>query len=91
MKINYDIDQVMFRTNKTLDDLIAIRNINFKHEPEISVVETVFERQVFIAEPKQVFDDIRDGTYADIIKQIRQTDDPEERRELKKQLPAILF
>jgi len=74
-----------------LDELLAIRNVNLKHEPEISVVETIYSKEVFPATPELVFDDIRNGEYKDSILKIRQTDDPEERRRLKMKLPSIGF
>jgi KaiC/GvpD/RAD55 family RecA-like ATPase len=90
-KIKFDINQMLSRPNLTVDDLIAIREMDFKHEPGISVVENVHSTELFIAEPKQVFEEIRDGTYEEPISKIRQTSDPGEKRELKKLLPAIIF
>ena len=91
MKIDYDKDQFLFRPKKTLTDLIEIENMNFKHEPEISVIEKVFSTEVFTADPELVFDSIRNGEFKDPILKIRQTKDKEERRKLKQLLPSILF
>jgi hypothetical protein len=91
MKINYDIDEYWLKQKMTLEDLIAIRDINFKHEPEISVVESIYSKEVFAADPELVFDGIRNGEFKDPILKIRQTDDLEEKRKLKMLLPSIIF
>jgi KaiC/GvpD/RAD55 family RecA-like ATPase len=91
MKLNYDLDQYWFRAAQSSAEWEEFQKMNFYHEPEISVVENVYSNEVFIADPKQVFDEIRNGEYKDLVAQIRQTDDPDKKRDLKKQLPAILF
>lgn len=91
MKIKYDIVQLMGRQNLTLDELIEIRKMNLKHEPEISVMENIYSKEILVAEPKQVIDDIRNGAYKEEILQIRQTKDSVKKRELKQRLPVISF
>jgi hypothetical protein len=91
MKINYDKYQYWFRDYHNPADWIEFKNMNFKHEPEISVIENITSNEIYRTEPRQVFDDIRDGAYADLIIKIRQTNDSDAKRELKKQLPSILF
>ncbi len=91
MKITYDINQYWYRAAQNPADWEEFQKMNFNHEPEIAVAENVYSNEIYVAEPEQIFNDIRNGEYKDEILRIRQTQDPVERRELKKKLPIIIW
>jgi RecA-family ATPase len=90
-KLNYDFNYYIFRDFANPADWQEFLNTDFNHLPEISFIESVSSTETHSTDLEEVFEIIRDGTFADTISSIRQTEDREERTKLKKLLPAILF
>lgn len=91
MKINYDINNYIFKNFSNPADWIEFQQTDFNHLPDIAYVDQIFSKEFPITDPKEVFEAIGDGTFSEEITEIRKTKDDEKRRKLKLKLPAIAF
>ena len=87
-----DINSMLqLKTHSSDEELLKALQMDYSYTPEISSVKNVLSITPQTVKIENVFEAIKNGTYREQIEEIRNTDDPNLKRDLKKELPAIMF
>ena len=73
------------------EEYLKMLDTDFSYTPDVSFVENRLSKTPQIVNIKDAFNAIKNGTYKDHINNIRNTNDPNLKSDLKKELPAIMF
>jgi hypothetical protein len=87
-----DINSRFHLTNPdSIDELLIARDTDYSYTPDISFLENILSTTPKTVKIEDAYKAIKFGTYKDLVNKIRSTDDPDQKKELKKKLPAIMF
>jgi len=89
---NVDIvNNLTLKTHETEEEYFEALNSDYSYLPQISYVENAFSNTAKTVEISDVVDHIKNGTYKEIIQEIRNEDSYDKKKELKLTLPAVMF